>query len=151
MTKIMNLGQGTDLAWLMNLSYPVGPGCINHRDDVQLVQIAINRILAYFVINDTQGNRITSYLQLDGLFGPHTHNAILGYQNNVKSRGFYIVPDGRVDPAPVSGWTPSGNAQYTIVYLNRDNRNVYGKMMLEEDFPPDLRRALKRNSPNLAS
>ncbi|HUL14523.1 MAG TPA: hypothetical protein VLV88_00885 [Terriglobales bacterium] len=148
MAKIMNLGHDTDIAWLTNVSFPVGPGCFNLRDDVLLVQIAINRLLAHFVINDPKGDRITAYLHRDGLFGSRTADAILGYQKNVKSRGYYIVPDGRIDPAPVSGWTPSGNAQYTIVYLNRDNRNVYGKMMLEEDFPPELQRAIKRNSPN---
>ena len=33
------------------------------------------------------------------------------------------------------GWTPDGNAQYTIVYLNRNHVEIHGKMMEEKDFP----------------
>jgi hypothetical protein len=35
------------------------------------------------------------------------------------------------------------------VYLNRDNRDITGKMMQVEDFPKELQLALHRNSPNL--
>ena len=59
MAKIMNLGDQTDIKWLYNVNYPVGQGCFNRRDDVLLVQIAINYLLANFVLNDAKGNRIT--------------------------------------------------------------------------------------------
>lgn len=150
MAKIMNLGNDTDIVWLYNVSYPVGPDCLNHRDDVMLIQHAINCIMVQLQLRKPDGSPITSYLHRDGLWGPRTAEAILAYQQNVKSRGRFIKPDGRVDPSPTSGWTRHGDAQYTIVYLNRDNRDITGKMMQVEDFPKELQLALHRNSPNLA-
>ncbi len=146
MALIMNLGDDTDIKWLYNVSYPVGPYCPNHRDDVLLVQYTINCLLAALQLTDSDGQPITTYLKRDGLYGDHTEEAIFAYQRNVSSRGFFITVDGRVDPSPVSGWTPHGNAQYTIVYLNRDYLNTYGTMMQEQDMPLELQHALDRNS-----
>jgi hypothetical protein len=148
MAKIMPLGNETDIVWLFNVSYSVGPGCPNCRDDVLLVQHAINCVMAPLHLKNPKGELIVSYLHRDGIFGPRTAEAILAYQQSVKERGRYITVDGRVDSTPKSGWTRHGDAQYTIVYLNRDNRDINGKMMDEKDFPAELQRAIKRNSPN---
>ena len=145
MAHVMNLGDETDIKWLFNVDYAVGPGASNRWDDVMLVQHFLNTVMARFDLRDAKGNRITTYLKRDGLFGRHTAEAILGYQNNAKAvRGLVITADGRVDRANQTGWTTHTRDQYTIVHLNRDHRDIYGKMADENDFPEKLRDLLKR-------
>jgi hypothetical protein len=96
-------------------------------------------------LKDDRGVQITSYLNRDGYIGPKTNAAIAAYQRSLRSRGFLVKPDGSIDPASRSGWTGDGNAQFTIVYMNREHRNVYGKMMEEKDFPELLRSNLIAN------
>lgn len=148
MACIMNLGYETDIKWLYNVSYPVGRGCPNRRDDVLLVQSFLNMLLPCLTILDpASGKRIQSYLKLDGLFGPRTQGVIMGYQKNVKTRGGVITADGRVDPSPESGWSQRLNVQYTMVWMNRDYRNNNGgKMATADQFIPALRAALLANN-----
>jgi hypothetical protein len=147
MACIMNLGNQTDIKWIYNVSYPVGRGCPNYRDDVLLVQSFLNMLLPCLTILDPSTRKqIHSYLKLDGLFGPRTQGVIMGYQQNVKTRGGVIAADGRVDPAPESGWSQRLNVQYTTVWLNRDYRkNNGGKMATVSQFVPMLRAALLAN------
>lgn len=141
----MNLGNETDIKWIYNVSFPVGPGRANNQDDVMLVQHAINTLLTHFEIKNAKGGRITTYLKRDGIFGPRTAEAILGYQQHARDvRHLVITADGVVEPASHTGWTKHSNLQYTIVHLNRDHRKLYGKMMSEDDFPDKLRDALKK-------
>ena len=143
MAHYMELGNETDLKWVFNVSFPVGPGASNRWDDVMLVQHALNAILPHYEIRDAKGRIISSYLKRDGLFGSRTAAAIVGYQNYVRSvRRKLISNDGRVDPAVPTGWTLHGENQFTIVHLNRDHRNLHGRMMEEKDFPEKLRDVL---------
>lgn len=145
MARVMNLGDETDIKWIFNVTYAVGPGCTNRWDDVMLVQHALNTLLAAFELKDSRGRKITSYLKRDGLFGSRTAEAILGYQRQAKDvRKLVITVDGRVDPANHTGWTTHSQQQYTIVHLNRDHRNVHGRMMDEADFPTKLRTLLTK-------
>jgi hypothetical protein len=128
-----------DLAWIWNVSAPVTPRAYSGRADVMLVQHALNTVMVPLHLRDEHGKPITSYLTRDGYIGPKTSTAILAYQRELKSRGFFIRTDGTVDPASRSGWTQDGNAQFTIVYLNRDHVRLHGKMMEEKDFPELLR------------
>ena len=143
MARIMNLGSETDIKWIYNVTFPVGPAGSNRKDDVLLVQHAINTLLPHFEIRDPKGVRITIYLKRDGIVGPRTAEAILGYQKNLRTRNRMVTADGQVDPANPTGWTIHTKDQYTIVHLNRDHRNVYGQMMREEDFPKELQAVLK--------
>jgi peptidoglycan hydrolase-like protein with peptidoglycan-binding domain len=138
-------GQGPGLAWIWNVSGPVSPRAYSRRPDVMLVQHALNTLLSPLGLKDDTGAPITSYLKRDGYIGPKTNEAIAAYQRNLRSRGLLVKADGSVDPASRSGWTDDGNAQFTIVYLNREHRNIYGKMMEEKDFPELLQADIRMN------
>lgn len=143
MAYVMNLGDETDIKWMYNVAYPVGPRGSNRRDDVQLVQQAINIIHNTYVLYDDKGRTITADLKRDGLCGPKTIAAVAAYQRNLVSRNRVVKPDGNVDPASYSGWTEHSNVQYTMVHLNRDVRDITGTMMREDDFPEPLRTVIK--------
>jgi hypothetical protein len=136
---------GVGIAWLFDLSFAVGPYDRNHRADVQLVQHALNSLLAPMRICRADGTQIMTYLKRDGIYGPRTGEAISGFQRALQADHRYVKADGRVDPSSADGWTKDGSAQYTIVYLNRCYRDTYGKMMDEEDFPEPLKSDVKNN------
>ncbi len=144
MARARNLRDGqTDLKWIWDLEFAVGPGCSNRADDVQLIQHVINTVSAGLGLTKPDGS-VLGYLKRDGLFGPKTKTAIQAYQDFRKASRVYITPDGMVSPSSATGWTADGKAQFTIVYLNRDHRKIHGRMMDEKDFPEPLRtKALK--------
>ncbi len=145
MAFVRNMPDGVGVAWIFDLSFPVGPGCRNHRADVQLVQHGINTLLLPMRICGDDGQPIRTYLKRDGLYGTHTAEAMWGFQQALANSGHYVKVDGRFDPSSPTGWTNAGDAQYSIVYLNRNHRDVYGVMMKEEDFPEPLRSDVKAN------
>ncbi|MGH7023554.1 MAG: peptidoglycan-binding domain-containing protein [Caulobacteraceae bacterium] len=145
MAFVHNLPEGVGIRWIFDLTFAVGPNCRNHPADVQLVQHAINTLLASLKISDDNGAPITSYLKRDGLYGPRTAAAIRGFQRAMQQRQCLIKADGQVDPSSPSGWTAAGTAQYTIVYLNRSHVDVYGVMMDEADFPEPLKSNVNSN------
>ena len=149
MAQITELGDETDLKWIFNVSYAVGPRSPNRRDDVLMVQHIFNKLLPYVEFKGPDGSRITSYLSRDGICGPKTNAAILAYQQNLKSRGSVVWVDGIIGSSNKSGWTPVHGDQYTIVFMNRDHVKFYGKMLSDTEFPAEVVAALKRNSPNL--
>ena len=83
MAYVMNLGDETDIRWLYNVSYPVGPRGSNRRDDVQLVQHAINIIHNAYMLYDDNGRLIMADLKRDGICGPRTIEGIAAYQRNL--------------------------------------------------------------------
>jgi hypothetical protein len=142
MAYVMNLGDETDIVWLYNVSYPVGPRGSN-RDDVQLVQHAINIIHNTYLLYDDSGRLIMADLKRDGICGPRTIEGIAAYQRNVGTRRKLVKADGNVDPSSYTGWTAHSDVQFTIVHLNRDVRDITGTMMKEDDFPEPLRSIIK--------
>ena len=134
-----------DLAWIFNINQTVGENIQIRRPDVMLVQHALNTVMAALRLRDETGKFIT-YLRRDGYCGPRTGTAIRAYQRNLIERGFLVVADGFVEPSSRSGWTRRGDAQYTIVYLNRDHLKIHGKMMDEPDFPHELQFDIKANA-----
>jgi peptidoglycan hydrolase-like protein with peptidoglycan-binding domain len=139
MARARNLADGqTDIKWIWDLEFTVGPGCSNRQDDVQLVQHVINTLSATLNLIKSDGSAV-GYLKRDGIFGPKTRAAIEAYQKLRKASGKLIKPDGMVSPSSATGWTADGNAQFTIVYLNRDHLQIYGRMMDDKDFPEPLR------------
>lgn len=144
MAYVMNLGNETDIKWLYNVSYPVGPRGSNLRDDVQLVQHAINVIHNTYELYDERGRIIMADLKRDGICGPKTIAAIAAYQRNLVSRKKLVKPDGNVDPSSHTGWPAHSEVQYSIVHMNRDVRDITGTMMKEDDFPEPLRSVIKK-------
>jgi hypothetical protein len=96
--------------------------------------------MAQLSLADEHGREITNYLARDGYIGPNTLELIKAFQRNLRSRHLLVKADGVVDPSSRDGGTSDGNAQHTIVYLNREHRNIHGSMMDENDFP-ELSRA----------
>ena len=56
-----------------------------------------------------------------------------------------VTADGRINSANKTGWGPLSGTQYTIVHINRDHRTIYGTMMQDTEFPPEVVLALKTN------
>jgi peptidoglycan hydrolase-like protein with peptidoglycan-binding domain len=133
------------IAWIWNVSNSVSPHAFAPRPDVMLVQHALNTVMAQLSLTDESGRVITNYLERDGYIGPKTLELIKAFQRNLRSRHLLVKTDGVVDPSSRDGWTSDGNAQYTIVYLNREHRNIHGKMMDDADFPPLLRANVRMN------
>ena len=144
MARVRNMPDGVGVKWIFDLDFAVGPGCSNRADDVQLVQHALNTLLTHYDLRRPDGSQIT-YLKRDGLFGPKTAAAIASYQKARKAAGKLIRPDGQVGPSSATGWSKDGAVQYTIVFLNRDHRDIYGRMMREQDFPEPLRSKISSN------
>lgn len=137
--------------WVYDITFQVGPGKHNRRDDVALVQIAINGILRVKNLRDTRkrfnpgpdnpltgahhGYPLLNFLDVDGLFGPETANAIVTYQ---RAAGF--VTDGVVDPVHTI-YNPQNfgpTFRRTIYQLNLDNLHAHGRMLDQSKFPPFL-------------
>lgn len=87
MAHILDLGDQTDIKWIFNVSTSVGLNAYNRVDDVMLIQHVLNTLLAAMDIRDSNGNRFTSYLKRDGICGPRTRAAILGYQRVSQKNG----------------------------------------------------------------
>jgi hypothetical protein len=144
MAQITELGSEVSLKWIHNVSYNVGPQAWNKRDDVLLVQHLLNKLLAPLGLTDKNGKLITAYLVRDGICGTNTQTAIWAYQNNVKNvRKLVGSVDGYVDPSNRSGWNNQGN-QFTIVHMNRDHRQIYGRLMDDSELPAEVQAALRR-------
>ena len=144
MAVIFSINNGKKPVWIFNVSYAVGPNCMNKRDDVQLVQTLLNGLLPYMDMREPQprGPRATTYLALDGYFGPKTEARIRSYQF------LYGDPDGRIDVSTHTGThaaSKDGLVAYFIWCLNKDYLNSYGRMPDEERFVEPLRTAVKTN------
>ena len=133
------------IAWIWNVSNSVSAHGFPPRPDVMLVQHALNTVMAQLSLADEHGREITNYLERDGYIGPKTLELIKAFQRNLRSRRLLVKADGVVDPSSRDGWTSDNNAQYTIVYLNREHRNIHGRMMNENDFPELLRANVRMN------
>jgi hypothetical protein len=146
MAYAMNLSpRALEIAWIWNVSNSVSPHALAPRPDVMLVQHALNTVMAQLSLADEHGQLITGYLKRDGYIGPKTLEMIKAFQRNLRSRHLLVKADGVVDPSSRDGWTGDSNAQYTIVYLNREHRNIHGKMMDDDDFPELLRANVRMN------
>jgi hypothetical protein len=134
-----------DLAWIFNVNRNVGLNLASRKADVMLVQHALNTVMAQLDLKDKSGKAI-HYLTRNGICDQATADAIAAYQRNLVERGRFVKADGFVSPSSHSGWTKLGDAQFTIVYLNRDHLQIQGKMMDEKDFPAELQADIKANA-----
>jgi hypothetical protein len=134
-----------DLAWIFNVNRNVGLDMGSRKADVMLVQHALNTVMAHLGLKDKSGKSIY-YLTRNGVCDRATAEAIAAYQRNLLERGRHVKADGFVSPSSRSGWNKAGDAQFTIVYLNRDHLKIHGKMMEEKDLPLELQADIKANA-----
>jgi hypothetical protein len=84
-----------------NIDFPIGPGRINNKDDVALVQKLLRFI---YVETDHARNRGfamprgTPDIGVDGKFGPTTSKYILHFKQHVRSKGFSVFLDAVILP-----------------------------------------------------
>lgn len=161
MARITNMPTGMFPVWIHDVSHPVGFKWFQYRDDVLLVQYALNKLIAKGKIRDlngkpTPGPLIAEYpplapLKVDGIFGRKTHAAVVIYQ-----KGGSVLADGEIDPVyeqiaklkgdPISprymtAWTSL--QRFTMVRLNKDILDSYGKMMDDNELPKEVQASLR--------
>ena len=107
----------------MNVSAVVGPGGVNHPDDIIVVQALLRYLPA-----DWRGVADKNCPLVTGAFDPATRSAIEMYQQGVnlrRGRDFgRIIEDGRVSPAENKYLYGGGDYMWTIISLNRDARKL---------------------------
>ena len=125
----------------------VGPGRPNGRLDVLLTQYFLREIFKNnpdFKTRPFPGG----VLAVDGVAGPQTFSAIRHFQDTVKTMGFPISQDGRVDPPVGEQFRGSiSHTQYTIIYVNfgyREGRpQDWPRVSQAGDCPGELRQSLR--------
>ena len=148
--------------WIWDLNQQVGWGLTNRRDDVMLVQTALNRVMKQLQLGDSRKTPASGplgpvypdlgYLTPDGIFGNETYNAIGTYQRLVGPSDGVVDPIYKMfinlggDPigAQLMAYTKAN--QRTMYRLNKHHLQIYGRMMSEDDFPPELRGAVARSN-----
>jgi hypothetical protein len=164
MARVTNMPAGMFPVWIYDVSHPVGYKWFQYRDDVLLVQYALNKVIAKGKIRDLSGKPTPgplgpeysplAPLKIDGIFGAKTHAAVVRYQ-----RGGSVLSDGEVDPVyeqiaklkgdPISPrylTAYTSLPKFTMVRLNKDVLDLYGSMMNDDDLPKEVQAALRHQS-----
>jgi hypothetical protein len=136
------------LSHFYNVSYAVGSGAYNRRDDVQLVQFFL---VKFFLRNPEFRPQGVRPIWIDGFYGPITFRHIMAFQKVLVQDGNSIYPDGRIDPSNSTGDSTISQTVYTIIHLNvgfhgRDPDCGYFDHLQDHPlivaFAPELRAAL---------
>ena len=164
MARVTDMPRGVQPVWIHDVSHPVSWKWFQYRDDVLLVQYALNKVMAKETIPNFKGKATrgplgpeypaTAILKVDGIYGPKTHGAVLNYQI-ASSR---VKADGDVDPVYkyVAGLTGdpisprnltimTSYSRFTMFKLNTDILRLYGKMMQDEELPQEVQAALRKH------
>jgi hypothetical protein len=163
MARITNMPRGVLPMWIHDVSHPVSWKWFQYRDDVLLLQYALNKVMAKDKILDfkskpTRGPLGPEYppvapLKIDGIYGPKTHGAVLNYQIGSST----VQADGDVDPVykyiagltgdPISPRNLSiitTYSRFTMFKLNTDILRLYGSLMDDNELPPEVQAALRK-------
>lgn len=165
MARITDMPRGVLPMWIHDVSHPVSWKWFRYRDDVLLVQYALNKIMAKDKILDFKGKSTPGPLgpeypaivplKVDGIYGPKTHGAVLNYQigsSTVKADGdvdpiYKYVAGLTVDPiSPRNLTIMTSYSRFTIFKLNTDILRLYGKLMDDEELPKEVQAALRKRS-----
>jgi hypothetical protein len=123
-----------------NVSNSVGKRGANTPEDVLLVRFLLRRICELPHLNSPYKN-----LPIVSTFDNTLGDAILWFQQCVRSRGKSITVDGQIDPAP------KGDGLYTIIFLNGNYWKYYPqhRHYIEADplFPSQLIEHFNREMP----
>lgn len=144
-----------------NIDFPIGPGRINNRDDVMLVQKLLRFV---YVETDHARNkgfampRGTPDIGVDGKFGPITSKYILHFKQHARSTGFPVFLDAVVLP-----FGPDDKQQsvvtktfYTMRLLLTSAQNAdeeapgqgrVDRLAADPDIPSELRDSLQVSKP----
>lgn len=117
---------GTYLNVIYTVDQAVGRGRPNKQDDVALVQFLTRRVLEGW--NDLPPGRPA--LMIDGVFSENTYRYVEYFQNgqNERSPPGFLIADGVISPMPNrSGVVPNSDKMYTIVNLNTNYSDRWGK------------------------
>ncbi|WP_284310666.1 peptidoglycan-binding domain-containing protein [Labrys miyagiensis] len=140
----------TGMQQVYNVSYPVGLGMPNNRDDVLLVQTLMK--LANFTRFTPALGPVenSASIKIDGYFGPQTKRMIKAFEDYYIGLGKLMVSDGIVESAPRDGYTHSG-VLYKIIHLNRAVQEQRSDASLKflpfsSDTHPILRASLIKNA-----
>ena len=128
-----------------NVERAVGPGCVNNRNDVLLVQYLLREA---FKTPFFSRDPLAGFAGLTGLADQMTLAAIMHFQRGLrKERAVLSAADGRIDPAGTDPISSISHTQYTIINLNLAYQtrrpNEYPIIAQAADCPAELRVALK--------
>ena len=161
MARITEMPRGILPMWIHDVTHPVSWKWFCYRDDVLLLQYALNKFMAKEKLSDLNGKPTIgpmgrewpplAPLTVDGIFGNKTHGALTAFQ-----RGRCVAVDGDVDPVhkyiaglgsdPIS---PKNLQIVTSVYgftmfkLNSEILRLYGRLMDDTELPADVQTALR--------
>jgi hypothetical protein len=164
MARITNMLKGMQPIWIHDVTHPVGLHWFNYKDDVKLVQYALNKIMAKDSLPDvsakaTPGPFYAIYpplppLGVDGIFGKKSHAALLAFQRASYLGSRSVLADGQVDPVykyiARGGGDPLGidlmiRTQvegFTMYRIAKTILKLYGRLMDDSELPPDVQIAL---------
>ena len=116
-----------------NLTDAVGPGALNRRSDVLLVQYLLREVYKSPAARPPT-KPPGAAIQVTGTADQATFAHILHYQQSLKSGGRNVATDGRIDPArgDQSRGSISGT-QYTILFLNLSFKKARPVSKLEDE------------------
>jgi len=155
-TVPLDISPETFTHFTFNIDFPIGPGRINNRDDVMLVQKLLRFV---YVETDHARNlgfampRGTPDIGVDGKFGPITSKYILHFKQHVRSTGFPVFLDAVVLPFGPDDKQTSAVTKtfYTMRLLLTSAQNADDKaptrkldrLAADPDIPAELRDSLR--------
>lgn len=163
MARITNMPRGVLPMWIHDVSHPVSWKWFQYRDDVMLVQYALNKVMAKNSIPDLKAKPAPgplgpeypplAPLKVDGIYGPKSHEAVLNYQRSRSA----MLADGDVDPLYkyIAGMIPdpvsprnlmilTNYSRFTIFKLNEEILRLYGTLLHDEELPQEVQAALHK-------
>jgi hypothetical protein len=139
-----------------NIDFPIGPGRINNRDDVMLVQKLLRFV---YVETDHARNkgfavpRGTPDIGVDGKFGPTTSKYILHFKQHARLLGFSVFFDAVILPFGPDDTQKSAVTKtfYTMRLLLTSAQNAddeapgrkLDRLAFDPDTPGELRDSLQ--------
>ncbi|MFZ0864256.1 MAG: hypothetical protein ABR881_20355 [Candidatus Sulfotelmatobacter sp.] len=169
MAQITNMPKGITPVWIHDVTHPVGMKWYGYKDDVKLVQYALNKVMAKTPLPDlsaksTFGPMGPQYpplppLEIDGIFGNKSHAALQVFQRSSIHGNACVLSDGQVDPVYkyIAGLTgdpisPRNLTIYTratgftMYKLAKDILALYGTMLSDDELPREVQEALNARS-----
>ena len=128
----------------------VGKNAPNKRDDVLLVQYLLKRIYEKPVYKNGCLSRPRGVMVVDGYVGAITLDWIKTFQLDMRTWGYSVLVDGRVDPSTGGQDSTISNTTYTIFGLGDAFKTHYPEIhanyVNHPDVPAEVRASLARRA-----